>query len=452
MNRTHELIIVGGGAAGMMAAIRAVKYGIDTAVLEGNELPGKKLLATGNGKCNFTNRVQRADCYRGGQPEVAMQLLERYPVEQILACFEEIGILSKERNGYVYPYSEQAAAVRDAMELAMCQLGVALYTNCHVDAIKKEANGFRIRAQQKHLLAEAGGKGKAQNKKKPSKPIYSEPELVEFTAKQVILATGGNAGNIKGADGSGYVLAQSLGLSLIQPVPALVQLTAADAECASLAGVRLDAAATLQIGDTAYQEQGEFLFTDYGISGIPVLQLSRYASCALLRNKKQQKVKLYLDFFPNTMENSLKIQFEERFERFAERTDEQKLIGVLPAKLNPVVLKRAGLEPGYRTARKDAAEAAKRLARIVKQFELTITGTNASEFAQVTAGGVPMEELDSQTLESQCCKGLYIVGELADMDGTCGGYNLQWAWMSAMAAVDAIAAGYPNALQHNNIR
>ncbi len=449
MKRAHELVIVGGGAAGMMAAIQAAKRGIDTAVLEGNELPGKKLLATGNGKCNFTNRVQRLDCYRGGQPKVAMQLLERYPVEKILACFEEIGILSKERNGYVYPYSEQAAAVRDAMELAMRQLGVTLYTSCHVEAIVKEQGSFRIRAQQRYLLADAGGKGKTQNKKKPPKPVFSEPEPVAFTAKQVILATGGNAGNIKGADGSGYALAQSLGLGLIQPVPALVQLTTADAECALLAGVRLDAAATLQVGDALYQEQGEFLFTDYGISGIPVLQLSRYAACALLRNKKQPKVKLYLDFFPNTMENSLKIQFAERFERFAERTDEQKLIGVLPAKLNPVVLKRAGLEPERRTVGKDIVEAAERLAGVVKRFELTITGTNAFEFAQVTAGGVPMDELESQTLESRCCKGLYIVGELADMDGTCGGYNLQWAWMSAMAAVDAIAAEHPNVLSHN---
>ncbi|MBQ9120038.1 MAG: aminoacetone oxidase family FAD-binding enzyme [Lachnospiraceae bacterium] len=446
MKKKHKLIIVGGGASGMLAAIVAARQGIDTALLEANELPGKKILATGNGKCNFTNRVQREDCYRGEQPEVAMQLLVRYPVERILEFFTELGIVPKERNGYYYPYSEQAASVREALELTLSALPVTIYTNCHAEAVQKEKNGFRIQAQQRMLLSADGfSKGNAKNGKKaskPAKPVFSEPFPVEFSAEYLILATGGQAGNIKGADGSGYMLAAALGHQVITPVPALVQLKAANPECAELAGVRQEAAATLRVGEKHYQEQGEFLFTEYGISGIPILQLSRYAACALLRKEKVQNVKLYLDFFPQTTENSLQKQIEARFLNFPERTNLQKLTGLLPSKLNAVLLKRVGMrsEAKETLQTEQGQKIAKRLVTELKHFELEITGTNSFENAQVTAGGVPLAELAAETMESRRCEHLYIIGELADIDGTCGGYNLQWAWMSAFAAADAIVA------------
>lgn len=433
MVRKHEFIIVGGGAAGMTAAIVAARAGVDTAVIEQNEIPGKKILATGNGKCNYTNMVQKGECYRGTNPAIAMQLLKKYDVSGILNFFESIGILPKERNGYVYPNSEQAASVREALEMEMQECNVTLYTNCHVDKIRKKDTSFFLKAQEKGVLSiplEASGK----KGKKHVKTLFSEPYEVEFQANYVLLSNGGCAGNIKGADGSGYEIAKSFGHTIVQPVPALVQLHAKEDVCADMAGVRQEAKAVLFVGENRYAETGEFLFTEQGISGIPVMQLSTYASRKLHTEQNSGEIKLCLDFFPDAIQNKLQQILEDRKERFLGRSAEKALVGFLPAKLITGILKQCGYAKNVPVKAVDV----KRLAETMKCFCLTITGTNGFEQAQVTSGGVSTEEINPVTMESVFCPDLFFAGELADIDGTCGGYNLSWAWLSAFAAADAV--------------
>lgn len=422
----------------MVAAVFAARNGREVAIAEANEIPGKKLLATGNGKCNFTNQLQRPDCYRGEQPLAAMELLKRYDTKRILAFFEELGIYPKERNGYWYPNSEQAASVREVLEAELVRLGVTIYRNTHIDNVFREGNGFRLTASCRDWIKPSDNA--RQNKKetkKPGKPVFSEPYTRELIADYLILAAGGSAGNIRGADGSGYRLAKQLGLDIITPVPALVQLKAEGYEGTELAGVRTEAALQLSAEGERYHEKGEILFTEYGISGIPVMQLSRYASVVLNRRKTQETVELSLDFFSVIEENKLIQQLEERFRHLSSRTAAECLTGLLPSKLNAVLLTRAAIQK-KRQLFPSEWHKLKILAAQMKHFAMKITGTNSFENAQVAAGGVSLSELEIQTMEAKKIKNLYIIGELADIDGTCGGYNLQWAWMSAMAAAEGI--------------
>lgn len=443
----------------MVAAIFAARNGRTAAILEANDILGKKLLATGNGKCNFTNEYQSRECYRGGCPDAAMELLKKFGVREVLRFFEELGIYPRQRNGYWYPNSEQAASVREVLEAEIHKYGVEVYTNCHLSRAVQQRDGFLLEAELRDRLdtvlyertgkadgkeggmpgksSGASGKQEQGRGKKKDKPIYSEPYLIELKADYLILATGGMAGNIKGADGSGYQLAKSLGHSIITPVPALVQLKAAGDYLKTLAGVRTEAAARLLAGEQEYREQGEFLFTEYGISGIPAMQLSRYASVLLNRSKNPGNIELFLDFFPVTVENDLKKRLQQRFRAFPERRAEQVLTGLLPSKLNQALLTQAGIAADRKGAEPGEDKIAL-LAGLMKNFRLEITGTNTFENAQVTAGGVSMEELDHDSMESKITKQLFITGELADIDGTCGGYNLQWAWMTGMAAAERI--------------
>lgn len=440
----HEVIVIGAGAAGMMAAVALAERGIDTALLEANDMPGKKLLATGNGKCNFTNTCQNAECYRGEHPEAAMELLAKYDVSCVLRFFERLGILPKARDGYWYPNSEQAVSVRDAFALRLAELHVPIYENTHADRIKKKDGRFFITATRRDRLMPNGNKKKG---KKPEKPVFSESYEVCFTAEYVVLAAGGMAGNISGADGSGYTLAQGLGHHIVPPVPALVQLKTEKSAWKGLAGVRTQAQATLRIQETGgqereYRERGELLFTDYGISGIPTMQLSRFAARELAKGDLCGKIELLLDFFPDTSENDLQRMLYGRFEEFGERTALQALNGLLPSKLCAALLTEAGLLPDAaffaQEKKAQGMEPARRLAGCMKRFGANICGTNDFVNAQVTAGGVDLCEIETGTMESKLTKKLYVVGELADIDGTCGGYNLQWAWMSGLAAADGI--------------
>ncbi len=455
----------------MIAAVALAQQGVDVALLEANDVPGKKILATGNGKCNFTNTFQSEQCYRGQQPGAAMELLKRYDVAYVLRFFEGLGILAKQREGYWYPNSEQAASVREAFALRLFELSVPICVNTHVDQIRKEKN-FIIKASCREKLSDGRKTSGKTSGKKTGKPLFSQSREVCFEAEYVVLATGGCAGNVSGADGSGYALAESLGHRVVLPVPALVQLkiggqahsakqawTQADAgrekrAWQALAGVRTHAKLSLCIEDVdgtrqEHSERGEILFTDYGLSGIPTMQLSRFAARKLAawgQAKKAQcgKIEVLLDFFPDTSENDLQRMLVSRFQTFPGRTARDALIGLLPSKLNAALLEKAGLLADIAPARQsgkgndEAARCAEMLARCMKHFAAPVCGTNGFENAQVTAGGVALCELHVQTMESKLVGGLYAIGELADIDGTCGGYNLQWAWMSGLAAAEAI--------------
>lgn len=444
--KKHEVIVVGAGASGMTAALVLAQHGVDVALLEANDMPGKKLLATGNGKCNFTNSYQSVECYRGGRPETAMELLDRYDVAYVLRFFERLGILPKQRDGYWYPNSEQAASVREAFVLRLSELGVPVYVNTHVDEVRK-GKCFLLAASHRERMESAVAK----TGKKQAKPVFSESRRLIFEAGSVVLSTGGCAGNISGADGSGYALASAFGHQIVPPVPALVQLRLAEKAWKVLAGVRLNAALLLRItreeGGQEVGERGEILFTDYGLSGIPAMQLSRFAACELAKGDRCGKIEVLLDFFPDTSENDLQRMLLARFLAFPGRAAANTLTGLLPAKLNMVLLTLSGVLPDMDVLRQKGGgmhgvkRCAEALAHCMKCFTSTVCGTNGFESAQAAAGGVSLNELDARTMESKRIKGLYVTGELADIDGTCGGYNLQWAWMSGLAAAEAICGG-----------
>ena len=407
--RSHmfDIIIVGGGAAGMMAAITAARNGASVCILERKERLGKKILATGNGKCNYTNQLQHISCYRGSEETFIKAVLTQFPMEETVAFFKEIGIYPKERNGYFYPHSEQAASVADALEAECKMLGVQIYLEQYVTAIKQEKRIFCVSAKNK------------------------EQELKQYKAYKLILAAGGMAAKVHGSDGSGYTLAKQLGHSLVKPLPAIVQLKAQGSFFKTLAGVRTEGHISLWIDEKKVTEEfGELMFTAYGLSGIPVMQVSRFAAEGLA-NKKTVIAKL--DLFPELQKQALYDEILRRFERAkGKHTYEQALVGLLNHKLNYILLKEAGFEPTQTPSGK-LKEATERFVKQVKQFTVPISDTNGFDNAQACAGGVSTKELTSQ-MESKLVPGLYIVGELADVDGTCGGYNLQWAWSSGYVA------------------
>lgn len=408
-----RIAVVGGGASGMMAAIAAAQKGACVELYEKNERVGKKLLATGNGKCNFSNRVLSPDCYYGAEPEKRQAFLERFSTEQTVAFFERAGMLVKDKNGYLYPLSEQASTVLDVLRRLLSKQQVTLYADSPVSGIKAV-----IHKESPRFFLSAAGKQREYDK--------------------VILACGGMAAPKTGSDGSGYRLAERLGHTIYPTVPALVQLRCGEAFLKSVAGVREEAVLTLYAdGVQLGRERGELQFTEYGISGIVTFQLSRLAAYALQRG---QKVTVRINSMPQMAEEAYESFVQKRLQWGLETccTAEEFLTGMLNKKLmqlfgrlsdvkmtNTVNNERAGLDKVF---------------SLCRELELTVQAINSYEHAQVTAGGVPLSEV-SDRLESLKTPGLYLAGELLDVDGKCGGYNLQWAWTSGYLAGCYAAGG-----------
>lgn len=408
-NKVYDAIIIGGGASGMIAAIYAAFTGQRVLVLEQKEKLCKKIYATGNGKCNFTNRNWDPSCFRGTNPELAKPVLDAFSLQDTLRFFHDIGIYPKEKNGYFYPGSEQAASVAECLCREAKRLGVNSITGCRVKNVYKGPDGL----------------------------FYADTEQGKYSGKSMVLATGGMASSVHGSDGSGYVFSKSFGHSVIEPLPAIVQLKAEGKFFKTLAGVRTEGRITLYAGNEIYVEEGELLFAAYGISGIPVMQVSRYASFAL---SQKQKVTAELDLFPMLSEEKLAEEIGLRFREGRDITAEEALAGLCNHKINYVILLLCNIEPTasiHVLSKKDATKIAEK----IKHFIVKITDTNGFEQAQACAGGVPLTEL-KETMESKLVPGLYITGELADIDGTCGGYNLQWAWSSGVAAGKNIGGDY----------
>ena len=407
--RVFDTIVVGGGASGITAAIFASRRGCEVLILEQKEKLCKKIYATGNGKCNFTNKNWQASYFRGSNSPLAEPVLRSFSLDDTLHFFKEIGIYPKERNGYYYPNSEQAASVAESLAREAERLGVRCMTGVRVTAVCKEKTGL----------------------------FLAETEHGTYFGKSMVLATGGKASPAHGSDGSGYPFAKSFGHTVIPPLPAIVQLKAEGKFFKTLSGVRTDGKVTLHIEKECYTEEGELLFAAYGLSGIPVMQVSRYASVALSRGKE---VYAELDLFPVLSEELLAEEIKRRFRVMKENSAEEALAGLCNHKLNYVVLQLCGLEPTKKAGVYGEKESLV-LARQIKHFTVKITGTNGFEQAQACTGGVPLTEL-TESMESKRVPGLYITGELADIDGTCGGYNLQWAWSSGAAAGRKIGGIY----------
>lgn len=437
-----SIVVVGAGASGLMAAIGAARLGARVLVIEQKEKAGKKLLATGNGRCNFSNRRMDASCYH--ENLFALSVIGQFDVDRTLAFFQELGIFPHERDGYYYPASEQAASVVNLLVREAKRLGVSVLTDTKVEKIRRLKNGFESRSEGR---SEAGKK-KWQQKEPTSGFLLSVTTAVknnvretvkkngkkkvtageiryesrQISADRVILACGGKASPVLGSDGSGYELAGALGHQVIRPLPALTGIQCRETWFKQLAGVRISARVTiLADGKPLAYSDGELQLTDYGISGIPVFQVSRHAAKAIADGKR---VQAELCFFPEIPEAEL-------IAYLGSHTPEQ-YGGLYPEKLLAVLMQLARFS-------ENGEKADRQMYELTRKLRCTCREVNGFDRAQVTCGGISLEQVSPDTLESLLCPGLYFSGELLDVDGICGGYNLQWAWSSGWVAGQSAA-------------
>ena len=398
-----KIAIIGGGASGMMAAIVAARQGAEVTIYEKKERIGKKILATGNGKCNFSNVVLSTEDYRGDYLELLPSYLSEFNETDSVPFFSSLGMLIRDKNGYLYPASEQASTVLDLLRQELTLLMVRIITDASPVISTKTDCGS---------------------------PFYITHEKKKMEYDKVILSCGSYAGEKAQNEQSGYEYAKAFGHHIVPVVPALVQLRSKETYFKSISGVRCDALISLLVnGKKVEQDRGELQLTDYGISGIPVFQISRFASYALL---KKESVRVTIDLLPDFSAEDLKIMLTARLLLQGHKTVEEFLTGILNKKLNALFLKFSNLK-AEKKANEYTMEQFETLLFLMKSWDVPICATNPFENAQVCAGGIDMKQVDLH-LESKLCKGLYFTGELLDIDGKCGGYNLQWAWTSGYIA------------------
>lgn len=418
----YPVAVIGGGASGMAAAIEAA--GIlgpgKVLLLERGARAGRKLLATGNGRCNLTNRFADVSRYHGADPGFAGLALKRFPVEANLQFFERLGLLAvEEEEGKFYPMPLQAAAVLDVLRLALDEGGVNLLTGIDVQAVRPGKGGFSI------ICGADGGE-----------PV--------FRARKVIIACGGEASPGLGGWSGGYSLLAGFGHRITPRLPAIVQLKADVKGVKGLSGSKFDARVTLLSGRKPVRaERGELLFTDYGVSGPPIMQLSGGAVQLMDEGKPAS---LSVDFLPDWDEEQLRSQLFRRKKLLRGRKLEDFMTGFVPKRLGQMVLKAAGAAPLSREAGTlDSGEIAAS-ASLLKGFPLRLTGDNGMKNAQVTQGGAATAGFNPGSMESRLVEGLYACGEVLDIDGDCGGFNLQWAWSSGrLAGISAAKAAQETA-------
>lgn len=424
--------IIGGGAAGIAAAVAAARNDRQAKVfiLEQKEKIGKKILATGNGRCNLTNR--RIDgsveelCYHGEDVRFAGKVLGQFGYEDTLKFFESIGLVTKMRGDYVYPRSDQAGTVLELLNLELKRLGVEIYCGMRVQSITQKKKEFSIKAKQ--CPAE-------------SKVSKKEQNMQIFKADGLILACGGQAASAFGSDGSGYHLAKTLGHHITPVVPALVQLKVKNHPFAKASGVRTEARVTALIdGVPTASDTGELQITAYGISGIPVFQISRHIALGLYQKRRAA---VALDLLPEYSREEVLGLLMKLAENRTDLTVGEYLAGIFNQKLVPRISELAGIRLQTKMSELDK-RGYNRIVDQCKRICLTIQDTNGFENAQVCAGGVRTDEVDPRTMESELVKGLYLVGELLDVDGICGGYNLQWAWATGCIAGKSAAVKQGN--------
>lgn len=376
MREYSDVVIVGAGAAGMLCAGLLAQEGQSVTVLEKNTRAGKKLSATGNGRCNFTNRNMDLSKYYGDAAWI-QSLLSKYNIDDIIRQFESLGVYHRERDGYIYPYTNQASTVVEAL-LAFCGPD-NIFLECKAIGIRKTGEDrFAVRTREG-----------------------------DIACRCVVLANGGKACEELGGDGSGYRLARSLGHTIHTICPGLTGLHCRGGWWKQVAGTRIQGRFSLWIDHSFCEgEIGEIQVVKDGVSGIPVFQLCRQAAYAKAQGSC---VEGEIDFIPPMSEEEVNVWLREH-----------GIDGLVPKKWVPVLENRADT------------------GKCLKAFRFPVEKTFGIERAQVTAGGVDLDQVDSQTMESKLVPGIYFAGEILDVDGLCGGYNLHFAWVSAMSAARAI--------------
>lgn len=400
----NKVVVAGGGAAGLMAAISAKRAGADVTVLERNSRVGKKILATGNGRCNFTNINADINCYYGSDPEFVRGALSAFTVSDTIRFFEQLGIEHKvEERGKVFPMSDQASSILDVLLYELNDKNINVVCDCMVTGITKKGNKFIINTE------------KGEN----------------YTAHSVIIATGGKAMPSTGSDGNGYDLAKKLGHRVTDVFPALVQIMLEGSFFKRIEGVKFEGTAEIIHNNKSMaRDSGDILFANYGVSGPPILQISRKAG-ELLQEGKEAYVKIVIMDMP---EEKLRNILNRRFEDLRDRPLDVSFIGFVNKRLIPVILLEAGIDNIKKPVAVLSEKEKESIIRILTDWRMKIRGTKSWPSAQVTAGGVDTRDIDDNTMESKLVKGLFFAGEIMDVDGLCGGFNLQWAWSSGYIA------------------
>ena len=397
----RSVLVIGGGAAGMMAALTAAEDKNNRVLLlERQQRVGRKLLATGNGRCNLTNIGAAAANYHGEAPDFALSALRQLPPGETLALFRSFGLLTvTEESGRVYPLSDSASSVLDVLRFQLAQRGVELRCSSPAREIRREKGGFLVLTDGEQLRAD-----------------------------RLIVACGGAAGKKLGGVTDGYELLAPLGHKRTKLYPSLVQLTTEPDYPRALKGVRADASLRLLRGKELLAEaQGEVQFTERGVSGPAAFDLSRAASTG------GEGLTLRLDFLRDYSETQLRALLAARRGSLSDLEAAELLTGLVHNRLGKMLLRYSGLDTKKCVGALSDREL-QQVAAACKDFRLPLRGTEGFDSAQVTAGGLRTADFDPETMQSRLVPGLYVCGELLDIDGDCGGYNLQWAWASGRLA------------------
>ncbi|MBQ8539869.1 MAG: aminoacetone oxidase family FAD-binding enzyme [Clostridia bacterium] len=392
--KQYDILIIGGGAAGLAAAVSARKENnnIKIGIVEKSDRVAKKIHATGNGRCNFTNMDIKSDYFYGDRAFVE-KILAQFGTEEALLFFKELGIMHRVEDNRVYPLSNQASAVADCLRLYLTENNVDFITETFVSELERTPNGFKVG---------------------------------DIEAKKVIVATGGKAQPNLGSDGSGYKLLEQFGHTPTPVRCALVSLKTENRITKLLKGVKVFARVTLfEKEKQVASDRGEMLFTDYGVSGIPVMQISRFAKKGMI---------LEIDMLPDLSRKEALAEIYERVYNLPEREGAELFSGLVNKKIAIPMLKYAGVEKTSAKAKSFTDENIRKCGGFLKKLQLPVLGDNGFENAQVSAGGIELSGFYPHSMESKLMPGLYAAGEILDVDAICGGYNLHWAWATGVLA------------------
>lgn len=401
----YDIMIIGGGASGLCTAIMSKTENNSILIIDHEDRVGKKILSTGNGKCNLTNRYCKVELFASNPEGIypyypeenrsfAEEVIGHFDCDQTIDFFQSLGMLLEDKNGYLYPRSEQASSVLDILRFRCEDHGIEIVTNYQPMKITRKNGLFHVDD--------------------------------EFTGKNLVLATGGMSVPKTGSDGSGYEYAKAFGHTIVDPIPCLCALRCSDPFFKELAGVRTDGKVSLLDDEknTRMEVSGNLQFNDYGVSGIPIFQISSVAGRMLEEGKN---ISLRIDLLPE-------ISMED-LGAFLDRKADHMLLGVLNKKLASVIEKEAK----KKTDHEDVTPGNLR-AMIIKKFKVHPVKLNPFAESQVTAGGISVDEICPDTCASRIVENLYFAGEIIDINGICGGYNLQWAWATAHAVSKALKA------------
>jgi len=398
MLKSYDIAVVGGGAAGLAAAISAGRGGRSAVICDRMPRLGKKLLITGGGRCNLLNENLAPEAFTTTSRELVASVFGRFGKEAIRDFFKDLGLEMVSEGARIFPAANQASSVLRVLELEVRRLGVAVETGFEVSRVERVGVSF----------------------------ILGAKEGRKIEARSVIVAGGGKSYPALGSNGSSYKLAERFGHRIVLPVPSAVPVLVKDKMCHLLQGQRIRARATSEIGGNAAQTaDGEVLFTQYGLSGTAILDVSEGLSIAINRQGKTNAA-IVLDLVPFMTKDGLAVAFSRRMKDGWAEGD--LAAGILPEKFGPAV--REMISGGSR----EPGAAARALAAALKEKRFSVHGTRGWNEAEFTCGGVDAREVDPRTLESRLRKGFYLAGEVLDVQGRRGGFNLAWAWASGFVA------------------